>query len=101
MVTCSNILTWRIPWTEEPGGLVYRVTKGRTRLKRLNTHARVWFKPPFLIPIFFSETLYHILSNHTIYLFPPTRMWIPGGQDFFSPFLYSWASAPGRMAFFF
>jgi len=21
MVTHSNILTWRIPWTEEPGGL--------------------------------------------------------------------------------
>ena len=21
MATCSSILTWRIPWTEEPGGL--------------------------------------------------------------------------------
>ena len=21
MATCSNILAWRIPWTEEPGGL--------------------------------------------------------------------------------
>ena len=21
MATCSNILVWRIPWTEEPGGL--------------------------------------------------------------------------------
>ena len=21
MVTCSSILAWRIPWTEEPGGL--------------------------------------------------------------------------------
>ena len=21
MVTCYNILAWRIPWTEEPGGL--------------------------------------------------------------------------------
>ena len=21
MVTCSNILAWEIPWTEEPGGL--------------------------------------------------------------------------------
>ena len=28
----SSILAWRIPWTEEPGGLllVYRVTKSRT-----------------------------------------------------------------------
>ena len=21
MVTCSSILAWKIPWTEEPGGL--------------------------------------------------------------------------------
>ena len=21
MATCSSILAWRIPWTEEPGGL--------------------------------------------------------------------------------
>ena len=21
VATCSNILAWRIPWTEEPGGL--------------------------------------------------------------------------------
>ena len=27
MVTYSNILAWRIPWTEEPG-----VTKSRTQL---------------------------------------------------------------------
>ena len=24
MATHSNILAWRIPWTEEPGGLLYR-----------------------------------------------------------------------------
>ena len=34
---------------------VYRVAKSWTRLKRLNTHAHVWFKLPFLIPIFFSS----------------------------------------------
>ena len=32
MATHSSILAWRIPWTEEPGGLVHRVTKSRTRL---------------------------------------------------------------------
>ena len=65
MVTCSSILTWRIPRTEEPGGLVYRVTKGRTRLKRLNTHARVWFKPPFLIPVFFFlKLLSHSIKSY-------------------------------------
>ena len=23
MATCSSILVWRIPWTEEPGGLQF------------------------------------------------------------------------------
>ena len=32
MATHSNILAWRIPWTEEPGGLVHRVAKSQTRL---------------------------------------------------------------------
>ena len=27
MATHSNILAWRIPWTEEPGGLSHEVTK--------------------------------------------------------------------------
>ena len=31
METHSNILAWRIPWTEEPGGAtVHGVAKGRT-----------------------------------------------------------------------
>ena len=33
MATHCNILAWRIPWTEEPGGLQYKgVTKSPTRL---------------------------------------------------------------------
>ena len=37
MATHSGILAWRIPWTEEPGGLQsIGVTKSRTRL---STHA--------------------------------------------------------------
>ena len=38
MATYSNILAWRIPWTEELGGMAYRITKSRTRLKQLSTH---------------------------------------------------------------
>ena len=30
METHSSILAWKIPWTEEPGRLVYGVTKSRT-----------------------------------------------------------------------
>ena len=42
MATHSSILAWRIPWTEEPGGLhtVNGVAKIQTRLKRLSTHAQ-------------------------------------------------------------
>ena len=32
MARHSSILAWKIPWTEEPGGLVHRVPKSRTRL---------------------------------------------------------------------
>ena len=39
MATHSSILTWRIPWTEDPGGYIHWVTKSRTQLKRLSTQA--------------------------------------------------------------
>ena len=32
MATHSNILAWKIPWTEEPGGLQRVATKSRTQL---------------------------------------------------------------------
>ena len=32
MATCSSILAWKIPWTEEPGGLIHGVAKSQTRL---------------------------------------------------------------------
>ena len=38
MAIHSSILAWRIPWTEEPGILVYRATQSQTRLKWLSTH---------------------------------------------------------------
>ena len=37
MATHSSILAWRIPWTEEPGGLVHGVTKSQTRLSDYHT----------------------------------------------------------------
>ena len=30
MTTHSSILAWRIPWTEEPGGLVHRLADSNT-----------------------------------------------------------------------
>ena len=32
MATHSSILAWKIPWIEEPGGLVHGVAKNQTRL---------------------------------------------------------------------
>ena len=40
-VAHSRILAWTIPWTEEPGGHSPRVTKSRTRLKRLGSSRKV------------------------------------------------------------
>ena len=39
MATQSSVLAWRIPGTEEPGGLpdIYEVTQSRIRLKRLSS----------------------------------------------------------------
>ena len=39
MATHSSILAWRIPWTEEPGGL-QSMGSQRVGLKGLGTHAR-------------------------------------------------------------
>ena len=36
MATHSNILAWRVPWTEEPGGL-QSMGSQRVRTERLNT----------------------------------------------------------------
>ena len=30
MVTHSSILAWRIPWTDEPGGLWYTLSQSQT-----------------------------------------------------------------------
>ena len=39
MATHSSILAWRIPWTEEPGGLQSIVLQSQTQLKQLSIHA--------------------------------------------------------------
>ena len=38
MATHSSVLAWRIPWTEEPGGLVHGVKKRQTRLSNQHFH---------------------------------------------------------------
>ena len=38
MATHSRILTWRIPWTEEPGGLQSKGSQSQTQLKQPSMH---------------------------------------------------------------
>ena len=42
MATCSCILVWKIPWTEEPGGLQFIGSQSRTQLKWLRAHAQLY-----------------------------------------------------------
>ena len=39
MATCSSILAWKIPWTDEPGGLQSTMLQSRTWLS-VHTHKR-------------------------------------------------------------
>ena len=46
MATHSSVLGWRIPWTEEPGGLQsIGLHRSWTQLKRLSTHAQYKTRP--------------------------------------------------------
>ena len=49
MATHSSILAWRIPWTEEPGGLQSMVSKCWTQLKQLSTHTCITYYCSFQV----------------------------------------------------
>ena len=44
MASCSSILAWEIPWTEEPGGL-QSMGSHRVRLDLETEHTHVWCTP--------------------------------------------------------
>ena len=46
MATHSSLLAWRIPWTEEPGGLQ---SVGSQSWTRVSTHARISSAGEFLV----------------------------------------------------
>ena len=59
MATHSNILAWRIPWTEEPGGYSPRGRKESDTTERLHFHfslftfmlwRRKWQSTPVFLP---------------------------------------------------
>ena len=43
MATHSSILAWRIPWTEEPGGLQSKGLKESDTTEQLSTHCSIKF----------------------------------------------------------
>ena len=60
----SSILAWRIPWTEEPGGLQSTGSQSRTRLKRLSQQASA--KLMYLMPLTtFLGSLYNDMTGST------------------------------------
>ena len=44
MATHSSILPWRIPWTEEPGGLQFTGRKESNKTERLHFHFQGYMK---------------------------------------------------------
>ena len=40
MATCSSILSWEVPWTEEPGGLQSMGSQEMDRTEQLNNIQR-------------------------------------------------------------
>ena len=44
MATHSSILAWRIPWTEEPGGLQSMGSQSRTRLSALSLSVSLFYE---------------------------------------------------------
>ena len=49
MATHSCILAWRVPWTEEPGGLLSLGSQSQTRLKRLSSSSSTDIENKFMI----------------------------------------------------
>ena len=56
MATHSSILAWKIPWTEEPGGLVYEVTRVEHDLVTKPP-------PPFPFLMFLLTNIYSIYRS--------------------------------------
>ena len=57
-VNHSSILAWRIPWTEEPGGLQSIVSQSQIQLKRLSMHTQNVTSFSFTVHDFFLEYIW-------------------------------------------
>ena len=54
MAAHSSVLAWRIPWTEEPGGLVCGVAKSQTQQSNSTFHLKTAVPPLFSTNLFLT-----------------------------------------------
>ncbi|MFS9605134.1 hypothetical protein, partial [Klebsiella pneumoniae] len=57
MATHPNVLTWEIPWTEEPGGATVHGVAESDTTEQLNTHRQIDFIIIVLIFLFDESTI--------------------------------------------
>ena len=73
MATHSSIFAWRIPQTEEPGGLqstgLKRVRHGWSNWTRTHRHASIWYTDSLSHPYCCPHLLAGKCGNHTYYLY--------------------------------
>ena len=61
MATHSSILAWRIPWTEEPGGLQSMGHQESDTTERLSTHLHTHIHTHIFLLGYFSFVSFHFL----------------------------------------
>ena len=59
MATHSSILAWRIPWTEEPGGLQSTGSQSQTRLSNL-TFSDLSYSVPVTLLTLYQNFLFYL-----------------------------------------
>ena len=76
MANHSSILAWRMPWTEEPGGLQSIGSQGQKWLKQLSTHC-------------FYPTAQHLSPLHLTVISESQLRWVTSGglckEELFKP----------------
>ena len=94
MATHSSILTWRIPWSEQPGGLP---SLGLQRVRHATTWTQLltkWegFNNPHLEMVYLRMWL--SWSQHLYFTWKSGRY--PSGENF-TPYSTNWSRAAGSM----
>ena len=86
MATCSSILAWKTPWTEDPGRLQLRGLKESDTNEQLSTHMHaINFLFPFSLHVAVEKSdvsSTYFVGNIWVFLFNPEFLkFIHGNQD--------------------